>query len=111
MYPGMSRVVLGQAVAVLDIPPMGHNGRDVTMVEGEWMIPLLMTQVEPVMVDGLDTSLIPSPPPQLSSLIRTASDDSCGGGLGTRLAGHPPTVLVAGKEQWWEGGGEWKGRV
>ena len=38
-------------------------------------------------------SLVPSPPPQLSSslavrirVIRTASDDSCGGGLGTRLA-------------------------
>ena len=34
-------------------------------------------------------SLVPSPPPQLSSLaqrvIRTASDDCCGGGLGTRL--------------------------
>ena len=37
-------------------------------------------------------SLVPSPPPQLLSLavritwrIRTASDDSCGGGLGTRL--------------------------
>ena len=42
-------------------------------------------------------SLVPRPPPQLSSLavritlrtlsvIRTASDDSCGEGLGTRLA-------------------------
>ena len=38
-------------------------------------------------------SLVPSPSPQLSSLavritlrvIRTASDNSCGGGLGTRL--------------------------
>ena len=39
-------------------------------------------------------SLVPRPPPQLSSLavritlrsvIRTASDDSCDGGLGTRL--------------------------
>ena len=30
---------------------------------------------------------MPSLPPQLSSLvvIRTTSDDSCGGGLGTRL--------------------------
>ena len=55
-------------------------------------------------------SLIPSPrpPPQLSSLavrithIRTASNDSCGGGLGTRLRIHmriiryprpPPTTF------------------
>ena len=30
-------------------------------------------------------SLVPSPPPQLSLLANTASDDSCGGGLGTRL--------------------------
>ena len=36
--------------------------------------------------DGTAPSLVPRPPPQLSSLvIRTASDDSCGGGLGTRL--------------------------
>ena len=44
-------------------------------------------------VEGVYVSLVPSPPPQLSSLavritwrvIHTASDDSCGGGLGTRL--------------------------
>ena len=30
------------------------------------------------------SSLVPRPPPLLS-VIRTASDDSCSGGLGTRL--------------------------
>ena len=44
--------------------------------------------------EGGGASLTPSPPPQLSSLailrvIRTASDDSCGGGLGTRLGRCP----------------------
>ena len=46
------------------------------------------------------SSLVPRSPPQLSSLavrimllsvIRTASDDSCGGGLGTRLPSLPST--------------------
>ena len=42
------------------------------------------------MVTCVLPSLVPSPPPQLLSLavlhvIRTASDDSCGGGLDMRL--------------------------
>ena len=48
-------------------------------------------------------SLVPSPPPQLSSLavqifsvlqvvIRTANNDSCGGGLGTRIDNCIPGV-------------------
>ena len=46
-------------------------------------------------------SLVPRPPPQLLSLavrimcIRTASDDSCGGGLGTRLRIHMRIIQYA----------------
>ena len=53
-------------------------------------------------------SLVPRPSPQLSSLavritllsvIRTASDDSCGEGLGTRLAGVIE-AWIEGLESW-----------
>ena len=42
-------------------------------------------------------SLAPSSPPQLSShgIICTASDDSCGGGLGTRLGLQELQVTIA----------------
>ena len=47
----------------------------------------------------MGTSFVPNPPPQLSSLVvritRTASDDSCGGGLGMRLSGYKANVLHA----------------
>ena len=41
----------------------------------------------------VESSLVPRPPPQLSSLaVRITSDDSCGGGLGTRLGAVPSSL-------------------
>ena len=64
------------------------------------------------MEEGLLASLIPSPLPQLSSLavrimlrrvrisiIHTASDDSCGGGLGARLSMTHDVILWKGRQR------------
>ena len=61
---------------------------------------------------GLLASLIPSPSPQLSSLavritlrrvrvsvIRSASNDSCGGGLGARLSSTHGVILWKGRQR------------
>ena len=44
---------------------------------------------------GEPYSLVPRPPPHIGCVIRTASDNSCGGGLGTRLG--EPCHLVQDK--------------